>query len=48
MSTCSVADGSLAHAHAPTGLERFTYPGPALAVEAILEQVVARRDGDPS
>jgi glycosyltransferase involved in cell wall biosynthesis len=45
---CGVADGSLARAHAPTGLERFTYPGPALAVEAILERVVARRGGDPS
>lgn len=38
-----VADGSLARAHAPTGLERFTYPAPALAVERIVEEAVARR-----
>ena len=40
-----VADGSIATAHAPTGLERFTYPGPALAVERILEEARARHAG---
>lgn len=38
-----VADGSLSRAHAPTGLEPYTYPGPALAVERIVEEAVARR-----
>ena len=38
-----IAEGSFASVHDPTGLERFTYPGPALAVEGILEDVLRRR-----
>lgn len=34
--------GALAEAHRPVGLEPYTYPGPALAVERIVEQAVAR------
>jgi glycosyltransferase involved in cell wall biosynthesis len=35
--------GALADAHHPVGLEPYTYPGPALAVERIVEDAVARR-----
>jgi glycosyltransferase involved in cell wall biosynthesis len=37
------AQGALADAHRPVGLEPYTYPGPALAVERIVEEAVARR-----
>lgn len=37
------AQGALAAAHHPVGLEPYTYPGPALAVERIVEEVLARR-----
>lgn len=37
------AQGALAEAHRPVGLEPYTYPGPALAVERIVEEAVGRR-----
>ena len=38
-----VASGELEAAYAPRDLERFTYPGPAEAVAALVEEAVARR-----
>lgn len=41
-----VARGRLDDGFAPRGLERFTYPAPAAAVAALVEEAIARR-GDP-
>lgn len=43
----AVADGSIARRHAPRELERFTYPGPAQAVAALVEEVVRARSRRP-
>jgi glycosyltransferase involved in cell wall biosynthesis len=39
----ALADGALERAYAPSGLERFRYPGPARAVEALIERSLAQR-----
>jgi len=39
----TVADGTIAEAYAPRELERFTYPGPAVAVAGLIEEAIARR-----
>jgi len=39
----ALADGSLEAAYAPRGLERFRYPGPARAIEALVERAVGKR-----
>ena len=39
----SVADGTLADGYAPRELERFTYPGPAVAVARLIEEAIAER-----
>jgi glycosyltransferase involved in cell wall biosynthesis len=38
-----VADGTLGELYAPRELERFTYPGPAEEVAALVEEALARR-----
>jgi glycosyltransferase involved in cell wall biosynthesis len=40
-----VADGALTAVYAPRELERFTYPGPAIAVAALIEEAIVRRRG---
>ncbi len=39
----ALANGALERAYAPIGLERFRYPGPARAVEALVERALAQR-----
>ncbi len=39
----TVADGTIAAGYAPRELERFTYPGPAVAVARLIEEAIARR-----
>jgi len=39
----SAVTGELARAYAPRGLERYTYPGPAEAMAAVIEEAIARR-----
>jgi len=39
----AVADGTLERAYAPTGLERFRYPGPAEAVGQLVERAIGSR-----
>jgi len=42
-----VASGELARAYSPRGVERFTYPGPAEAMQACLEHAIERRTDSP-
>jgi hypothetical protein len=39
----SIVSGELQRGYAPRGVERFTYPAPAEAVGALVEEAIARR-----
>ena len=39
----AAAEGGLARAYAPRGLDRYVYPGPAEAVAELVEEAIARR-----
>jgi glycosyltransferase involved in cell wall biosynthesis len=39
----ALADGALERDYAPRGLERFRYPGPARAVEELIDRALAQR-----